>query len=101
MEQFKCKMFSIELYNFLLVSVTDRIILKRNVHILLYVKSTEHRNMISNENIIRELSNILHFGPKISSRSSYNVWCLTFVIAGTTREGWPARAPWAAWGDGK
>lgn len=66
MEQFKCKMFSIELYNFLLISVTDRIVLKRNVYILPYVKSTEHQKMTSNESIIRELSNMLHFGPKIS-----------------------------------
>lgn len=66
MEQFKCKMFSIELYNFLLISVTDRIVLKRNVYILPYVKSTEHQKMTSNESIIRELSNMLHFGPQIS-----------------------------------
>lgn len=45
MEQFKCKMFSIELYNFLLISVTDRIVLKRNVYILPYVKSTEHQKI--------------------------------------------------------
>lgn len=54
MEQFKCKMFSIELYNFLLISVTDRIVLKRNVYILPYVKSTEHQKMTSNESIIRD-----------------------------------------------
>lgn len=53
-------MFAIELYSFLLVTVTDRIILRRYAHILPYIKSTEHQNTTPNENMMRKLSNRLH-----------------------------------------
>lgn len=53
-----------ELYNFLLVTVTDRIILKRYTHILPYIKSTENKITTPNENTMRKLSNRLHLKYK-------------------------------------